>query len=165
MGSIEVIQGTGFSVTGIFVVPIDEDNSNAIGEVINVNEYGFFEIELYKTNRRIKRHLSDCQDVFGICVGRPIKGLTRLTEELFALSFSSEFKQVYFLRKPCNDGYEYIARTRTENKYTSNICLAWFTFDYEQAKNFAQRLTLKEFIAYDVVSSESIKLEEFIVQE
>ena len=156
-----VIHGSTFSVTDIFVHLVQCDAY--IAEVTKINQYGYFEVTILESGKKIKRHLSDCNDLIGVCVAGHIKGLKRVDEETYVLDMINDFEDVFVVRKPCEDGYEYLARVRTnDNKFTQDITKAWFTFDKAQADNFAMRLTMKELIAYDVVSvNEQIHLDEY----
>lgn len=155
-----VIHGSTFSITDIFVHCIKCDAY--VAEVTKINQFGYFEITVVESGRKIKRHLSDCNDLDGVCIAGHIKGLKRIDADTYVLDLVNEFEEVYVIRRPCEDGYEYLARTRTNGNFTSDITKAWFTFNKEQADNFAMRLTMKELIAYETVPvSKQVQLDEY----
>lgn len=160
-----IISGTGFSISEIFVDSYNEDAVYA-AKVERVNNYGYFEISIDGTDRRLKRHLSDCQDLYGICVARQVRGLHCLGPDVYVLDSVDEFEEVYFIKLYTEEGCKYLSRTRQVSEYTDYITKAWFTFDKEQADRFATRLTLKYMKPYEVVAaSNAIVLDEYEVAE
>lgn len=155
-----VIRGSTFSVTDIFVHHVT--CQFYVAEVTKINQYGYFEITVLESGRKIKRHLSDCNDLEGVCIAGHIHGLERVDAETYVLELVGEFDEVYVIRRPSEDGYEYLARSRENGNFTFDITKAWFTFDKQQADNFAMRLTMKELVAYDAVPvSTQVQLDEY----
>lgn len=143
------ISGTSFNLSEVF---IDKDFAQIdyIARVSNVNEFGFFELEIYGTDKKIKRHLTDCYDLMQIGLNGHILGVVQLDDGSYHLSFKGVLKDAYVITKVIDNELNFIARRRLNGRYTDDITLAWFTFDKEQAERFANNLTIKELSVYTV---------------
>lgn len=156
------ISGTSFNLSEVF---INEDltQMDYIAKVSNVNEFGFFELEIYGTDKRIKRHLTDCYDLMQIGLNGHILGVIQLDDGSYHLSFKGDLKDVYVITKVIDDELNFIARSRINGRYTDDITLAWFTFDKEQADRFATNLTIKELSVYTASNvKDVIKLDSYM---
>jgi hypothetical protein len=156
------ISGTSFNLSEVF---INEDltQMDYIAKVSNVNEFGFFELEIYGTDKKIKRHLTDCYDLMQIGLNGHILGVIQLDDGSYHLSFKGDLKDVYVITKVIDDELNFIARSRINGRYTDDITLAWFTFDKEQAERFATNLTIKELSVYTASNvKDVIKLESYM---
>lgn len=159
---VRFIHGTSFNISEVFV---DEEQPHLIyyAKVSKVNRFGFFEVTIADCDKKLKRHLMDCYDLQGVCLAGQIMGLVCKGPESYMLTMRGDFEEVYFVRRSTSDGYEYVARTRTNSPYTEDITKAWFTFDKEQAERFASKLTLKELTVYESVSAEdAIQLDTYV---
>lgn len=156
------ISGTSFNLSEVF---INEDltQMDYIAKVSNVNEFGFFELEIYGTDKKIKRHLTDCYDLMQIGLNGHILGVIQLEDGSYHLSFKGDLKDAYVITKVIDDELYFIARSRINGRYTDDITLAWFTFDKEQADRFATNLTIKELSVYTASNvKDVIKLDSYM---
>lgn len=145
------IDGSGFNITGIFVQPYEE-NLLYGAEVAHVNQYGFFEITLDNKKLHLKRHISKCDDLIGMCYPYSIHGLHNLGDT-YVLDVPEDYEEVYFIQITEDGTPKYVTRKEFGVTYTEDITDAWFTFDKGQALNIAAKFSMKKLIIHNVVDT------------
>lgn len=161
MGEI-FISGTSFNLSEVFTNEYFT-RLDYYAKVSNVNKFGFFELEVDGTSKKIKRHLTDCHDLIEIGLNGHIQGIIQLDDGSYHLTYKGPLKDAYVITRIIDDELYYIARRRTEDRFTNDITLAWFTFDREQAERFATNLTVKELSVYTASNIDDvIRLDEYM---
>ena len=156
------ISGTSFNLNDVFTDKgyIHEDY---IAYVSKVNEFGFFEIKLNNSDKKIKRHLTNCTDLMQIGLNGYINGIYQSNDGSYHLYFTGDTEDAYVVSKEIDGELCYLARVRKDGIFTNGITLAWFTFDKEQAKRYAERLTIQELTIYTVYNiKDIIKLDSYM---
>lgn len=140
------------------VIYVDKVNSK-MPYVSKVNRYGFYEISNGK--RVSKRHISytDPSDVYK---DNDISGLI-LVDSHYVIArtdLTQTDREVYFIRYIKDDVHYYLSRVPDGNeKYTTDITKAWFSFNKRQVENYAQKEILKSWLPLECVSAtEEIQL-------
>lgn len=158
---IVLISGTDFNIDGI--QRLGNINNSGIGEVVKFNKYGFMEIQFDNKPKHIKRHLSDCDDITGMLLGKTLRNLTLQDDRWVIIHNGKELinEEVWVIKLYNNDGYEvYLSRSDKYGYSTSDITKAWFTFDYNIAKGYANKQSIAYMKAFTPTCvSDDIKLD------
>lgn len=154
---VVLISGTDYNINGI--QKLGELNNNNSAEVVKFNKFGYVGIRVEGKNELVKRHLSDCEDVRGMVIGSSVRNLIFEDSRWFVTHNGIELpsEDVYvvkFYDQCCEEIY--VARSTVDGYSTRDITKAWFTFNKEQAVNYANKKAIMNMRVYTAVNVESI---------
>ncbi len=152
---VTIISGSDYNINGI--QQLGDINNAGVGKVVKFNKFGYVGIYFQFKEHIIKRHLSDCEDIRSIAIGQQLSNLVYKDNRWVVLHNGVELpsEDVWVIKLYDDDGDPiYMSRSEMYGYATYDITKAWFTFDRQQAFNYANKQSIIYMRAYSAVRVE-----------